>query len=201
MKLLKLALLISSCTVLTACSTTSPASVSNNKEATSQTANTTGANTNEVEITLKNRLDGTTSSYCLDIMGGGNNVKVEEDLQAHTCYSYKGSLGEDQIFDSSRFTNKQFYMPKFDVCMIANNVQVGQKLDLASCDNSTAQQFEFTRDGTIRPVSNTQLCVTASGETTYGRSKKHQKKELTLETCTDSMATKQQWHSRSLADD
>lgn len=153
-----------------------------------------------VEITLVDRLDGTTSSYCIDIMGGGNNIKVEEGLQAHTCYSYKGALGEDQIFSTAKFADNQLYLPKFDVCASVANPVAGAHIDLASCDGSTAQQFVFADNGTITPTANPALCVTASGETTYGRSQTHQKKALTLETCSADMAAKQVWRTRASED-
>lgn len=184
-------LVLGVCGALSACST----STDRDKATASQST------ANDVEITLVDKLDGTTSSYCLDIMGGGDNIKVEEGLQAHTCYSYKGTLGTDQVFDRSRFANQQFYLPNFDVCMVANTLKAGKKLDLSSCDNSAAQQFNFGSDGTIRPVNESTLCVTASGETTYGRSKKHQKKELTLEACSAEMSAKQQWRARTSAED
>lgn len=192
-KIVSIGCLAGVATLLAACSSNYGTSTNTQTEKAAASSSTT----NEVEITLKDRLDGTTSSYCLDIMGGGNNIKVEEGLQAHTCYSYKGELGADQIFDKSRIANKQLYMPKFDVCMVAKNITAGQKLDLANCDSSTAQQFNFGEDGTIRPTSKATLCVTASGETTYGRSKKHQKKLLTLEVCSAQVADRQQWRTRA----
>lgn len=154
----------------------------------------------EVEITLVDRLDGTTSSYCIDIMGGGNNIKVEEGLQAHTCYSYKGTLGEDQVFSTAKFADNQLYLPNFDVCASVKNPVAGAHIDLASCDGSEAQQFVFANNGTITATANNALCVTASGETTYGRSQTHQKKALTLETCSAEMSSKQVWRTRSSED-
>ena len=47
----------------------------------------------DVEVTLKNRLDGNLNGYCLDIRGGGQNIGPANGLQAHTCYSYRGDLG------------------------------------------------------------------------------------------------------------
>jgi len=53
----------------------------------------------DVEVTLKDRLDGNLNGYCLDIRGGGQNIDPSAGLQAHTCYSYRGDLGSDQAFD------------------------------------------------------------------------------------------------------
>ena len=39
-----------------------------------------------VEVTLKDGLDGNLNGYCLDIMGGGRNIDPSRGLQAHTCY-------------------------------------------------------------------------------------------------------------------
>ena len=44
----------------------------------------------DVEVTLKDNLDGNLNGYCLDIKGGGPNIDPSEGLQAHTCYSYRG---------------------------------------------------------------------------------------------------------------
>ena len=52
----------------------------------------------EVEVAVKNQLDGKLNGYCLDITGGGPNVDPTRGLQAHTCYSYRGAIGSDQAF-------------------------------------------------------------------------------------------------------
>ena len=37
----------------------------------------------DVEVTLKDRLDGNLNGYCLDIRGGGQNIDPSQGLQAH----------------------------------------------------------------------------------------------------------------------
>ena len=38
----------------------------------------------DVEVALKDNLDGNLNAYCLDIKGGGPNIDPSEGLQAHT---------------------------------------------------------------------------------------------------------------------
>ena len=47
------------------------------------------------EIFLLNNLDEN-RGYCLDIKGYKTNADPTRGLQAHTCYSYQGSIAVDQ---------------------------------------------------------------------------------------------------------
>ena len=38
--------------------------------------------------------------FCIDIRGHKSKAKIVSGLQAHTCYSYQGSIAVDQGFDS-----------------------------------------------------------------------------------------------------
>ncbi|MEP4433199.1 MAG: ricin-type beta-trefoil lectin domain protein, partial [Hyphomicrobiales bacterium] len=134
-----------------------------------------------VEITLKNDLDGILNGYCLDIAGGNQNVDPANGLQAHTCYSYDGALGTDQIFDTERFADNILYMPEYDVCAVLPDTEAGSKVSLASCDGSVLQGFSFVENGTITPTTAPEMCLTAATETRFGRGSQHQIKDLTLE--------------------
>ncbi len=149
-----------------------------------------------VEIALKDRLDGTTSEYCIDIKGGRENVNPANGLQAHTCYSYTGKLGTDQVFAPAHFAKNALYLPAFEVCVTAASLTAGGDMKLAACDGSDAQKFKFVGEGTITSIKNPELCVTAEGATRTGRSKKHQMKPLTLETCSKAKAASQTWFTR-----
>ncbi len=155
----------------------------------------------QVEITLIDPLDGVTNSYCLDIAGGNENVDPSNGLQAHTCYSYQGDLGTDQIFDTAGFASGILYMPIYDVCAQVASVAAGAELALATCDGSDLQSFVFGEGGTISPASDTSLCVTASAETRFGRSGDHQISDTALAACSDDQAIYQQWGYRSTLDD
>lgn len=160
----------------------------------------TAANAENVEITLVDNLDGYLSSYCLDIKGGNRDVDPSNGLQAHTCYSYRGSLGNDQIFDSERFAENILYMPEYDVCAEISGLEAGATVGLAPCDNSSLQGFIFSHSGTISPIEASEMCLTAALDTRLGRggTSEHQIKDLTLVPCNDDRAIFQQWRTRTL---
>lgn len=158
------------------------------------------AHAENVEITLAKDLDGIVNSYCLDIAGGNQNVDIKNGLQGHTCYSYRGSLGEDQIFDTTRFAQNQLYMPKFDVCATLASLTVGAKVGLASCNGSNLQTFIFSGTGTISPKAAPTMCLTLSAATRAGGGSQHQIKTLTLEVCSTSAKDLQTWRVRSKDD-
>jgi len=153
-----------------------------------------------VEVTLKDELDGILNSYCLDIAGGNQNVDTSKGLQGHTCYSYKGELGTDQIFDPSKFASNSLYMPVYDVCATASGLSVGSSIGLAACEDGELQQFAFSGDGTISAVAAPELCLTLAEESRFGRGSQHQIKDLSLQTCSDELAAYQAWRTRTSDD-
>ncbi|MEM5585827.1 ricin-type beta-trefoil lectin domain protein [Roseibium sp. AS2] len=156
------------------------------------------AQADEVEIYLTDKHDNIQNGYCLDIGGAkGWDAKPESGLQGHTCYSPLGALGVDQIFDADKFADGTLYMPKFEVCAEYSSVEAGTKIDLATCDSSAAQSFVFSGEGVITPASATDMCLTLAEDTRFGRSKENQIKNLSLETCEDSLSSYQTWAIRS----
>ena len=153
-----------------------------------------------IEISLIDILDGVTSSYCIDIAGGNKNIDISKGLQAHTCYSYRGEIGSDQTFTTSRFTNNELYMPDFDVCAMAKSLEAGSPIGLAACDGSDLQKVSFSGTGTISMVASPDLCFTAAKDSRFGRSQVHQIKALSLETCSSELAAYQEWRSRASAE-
>ncbi|MBX2848849.1 MAG: RICIN domain-containing protein [Acidiferrobacterales bacterium] len=79
---------------------------------------------------------------------------------------------------------------------------LGSKLGLEECDESSQQQFVFTKEGQIRPRESPQLCLSAGEETRFGRNgtSPHQISDLTAEACSEDIAKFQQWRTRSEAD-
>ncbi len=149
----------------------------------------------EVEITLADELNGDLNGYCLDISGGlGPNADPASGLQAHTCYSYRGALEVDQIFETDQFSDGTLYMPRFDVCATVTGTEVG----LATCDGGETQQITFMEDGTLRPASTAEMCLTAGEDTRLGRggTSRHQIKSLTVEDCSDTRSAYQTWRIR-----
>lgn len=149
-----------------------------------------------VEIVLSDKLDGILSEYCLDIAGGNQDVDPANGLQVHTCYSYKGELGTDQVFDTSTFADNSLSMPIYDVCVSLSSLEAGAEVELSDCANATA--ITFTGNGTISPVDAPEMCFTASEDSRTGKGSQHQIRDLTLETCDESKASYQNWEVRSI---
>ena len=153
-----------------------------------------------VEIALTDKLDGVTNNFCIDIAGGNKDVDTSKGLQAHTCYSYQGELGTDQIFDTGKFSDNVLYMPVYDVCATLSGLESGAKIGLSACDGSDLQMVSFTGEGLIKSVLAPDMCFTAAQETRFGRAKIHQIKDLSLEPCSEELAAFQTWHSRKSQD-
>ena len=160
---------------------------------------TTGAQADQVEISLVDNLDCYLDCYCLDIKGAGKDIDTSKGLQVHTCDSYKGALGKDQIFDTLELEYEMLYLPKFDVCAELSHLSVGSNVTLATCNSTAEQRFTFSGNGTITSTVEPTLCLTASLDTKLGRigTSKHQIKGLTLENCTVDLAQFQTWQTNS----
>lgn len=156
------------------------------------------AQAENVEIYLTDMLDNTQSGYCIDIAKAqGDKANPEDGLQGHTCYSPKGELMVDQIFDTEKFADGVLYMPEFDVCAEISSTDAGASIGLAACDGSAEQSFEFSGEGTIVPASATDMCITVADDTRTGRSDVNQIKVLSLEVCSEDKSGSQMWAVRS----
>jgi len=160
------------------------------------------AYTADVEVTLKDGLDGNLNGYCLDIKGGGRNIDPSRGLQAHTCYSYRGDLGSDQAIDPEGIARGQFRIAAFEVCATMEGTEADAEVALTACDGSETQQFEFAENGYISPKSAPGMCLTAGMETTFGRggTSPHQIKTLTLQSCGEDLTAYQEWTTRTQDD-
>lgn len=151
-----------------------------------------------VEIYLVDMLDNKQSGYCIDIARAqGAKANPDDGLQGQTCYSPKGELMVDQIFDTDKFAEGLLYMPEFDVCAQITATEAGSAVALAACDGSDMQAFQFSGAGTIVPQAAPTLCVTVAESTRSGRSDVNQIKVLSLETCGGDKAAYQTWAVRS----
>jgi len=153
-----------------------------------------------VEIYLLNQLDDP-RGYCIDIRGYKLKAKINRGLQAHTCYSYQGEISVDQGFDSIKLIKNQFFMPSFNVCMIASSITASANLKLGKCDYSKLQKFEWSNKGKIHPIGNKKLCLTVN----QGQSKQggggtpvHLMRNLSLEFCSNSLRPFQIWGMRGV---
>jgi hypothetical protein len=156
----------------------------------------------DVEVSLKDSLDGNLNTYCLDIKGGGQNIDPSRGLQAHTCYSYRGELGSDQALDPDGIARGEFKIGAFDVCATMETTEAGAEVALSACDGGEMQQFSFAENGYISPKSAPGMCLTAGEETAFGRggTSPHQIKTLTLQSCGDDLTAYQEWYTRTQED-
>ena len=95
-----------------------------------------------VEVYLLNQLDDH-RGYCIDIKGYKSRAKTNRGVQAHTCYSYEGSIAIDQSFDRKRIMNNEFFLSGFNVCMEVLSVVMPGSLSLKNCNLGDAQKLYF----------------------------------------------------------
>ena len=158
------------------------------------------ATAEDVEIALLHELDTTTNNFCLDIMGGNQNVDPSRGLQAHTCFSYRGAIGPDQAVTLAGLEEGRFHISGFDVCVTMTGLEEGASVALETCGDNDLQLFDFVENGTISPKGAPNMCVTVDEETTYGRAVRHQIRQLSLLECSEELASRQLWFSRNQAD-
>ena len=97
--------------------------------------------------------------YCLDIRGFGENARVDEPLQVHTC-KYGAEFG-DQIFARTDGT-RAITLPEYDRCLAATALEPGATLHASECTDSATQQWRFEW-GRLSPESRPDLCVSLAG--------------------------------------
>ena len=139
--------------------------------------------------------------FCIDIRGHKSKAKVNRGLQAHTCYSYQGEVSVDQGFDSSKLIENQFHLPAFNVCMEAASVTASASLQLTKCRDGQLQRFEWDKEGKIYLMDDKSLCLTvAQGESRKGGggSPVHLIRNLSMETCSDTLKPFQRWGMRAV---
>ena len=152
-----------------------------------------------VEVYLINQIDDQ-RGYCIDIKGYKSRAKTNRGVQAHTCYSYEGSIAIDQSFDKKRIMNNEFFLSGFNVCMEVLSVVMPGSLSLKNCNLGDAQKFIFLSNGSVSLIENKKLCLTVSqGESRKGRggSPLHLIRNLSFQFCSDALIKYQKWGIRS----
>jgi len=151
------------------------------------------------EVYLLNNLNDS-RGFCIDMTGYKTSADVNKALQAHSCYSYQGSISVDQGFDVSKISKGEFNLPFFNVCMEIESADSSSGLILSGCDKNPKQQFVFEDDGEIKPVDNLGLCLTASDNYREGGggSPVHLIRDLSLLPCGESFSTRQGWGLRQV---
>ena len=153
-----------------------------------------------VEIYTLDQLDEY-RGYCLDIRGYKAKAKVNNGLQAHTCYSYQGEIAVDQGFDPIQLSKNQFFLPAFEVCMEVVSISLSAPIQLNKCNNGKLQEFKLDTKGRIHPISDIKFCLTVNQEESKkggGGSPVHLKRNLTLQPCIDILRPYQIWGTRKI---
>lgn len=138
-------------------------------------------------IRLKDDLDDPLG-YCVDVRGFGSGIRLDADLQAHSC---KSSTADDQAFAMVGAPLKgSIVLVDYGRCLRVADRKVGATILLRSCaDGSVSPDFEWLPDGRLRlltqqGVSQPMLCVgvaNGAGEPAGGRN--HLRRDLLLLEC------------------
>ena len=136
--------------------------------------------------------------YCVDVRGFGSSIRLDADLQAHTC---KSNSPDDQSFAMlDELPAGGIVLVDHGVCLAADAPEPGASILLGPCDDASAsQQFEWLDDGRIQlrveqdpPRPN--LCIgvaDGNGELAGGRN--HLRRDLMLRDCANADPTLITW--------
>lgn len=171
-----------------------------------------------IEIKLIDPQDDS-RGYCVDLFDHLTRAQPIAGLQGHNCFLYFGvGPTEDQGFDLTFFEQTgQFKLAHFDKCMEVHDPNpsiAGSFVALEECIGSPVQTFELSNSGAIRPLANSELCLTIGELTVPGgprvvppgldfifppenNDEMHTIRRLTFETCSSELANRQQWEFRS----
>lgn len=138
-------------------------------------------------IRLRDDLDDSLG-YCIDVRGFGSGIRLDADLQAHSC---KQGFPEDQSFAifGTPFPG-QVRLFQYGVCLAVTEPTEGASILLRQCDDpSVDHEFDWMDDGRLRLVtvsktSPSALCVGVAGgpgEPAGGRN--HLRRDLLLVDC------------------
>ena len=148
-------------------------------------------------ISLRDDLDDPLG-YCIDVRGFGRGIRLDADLQAHSC---KSDSPDDQSF--ALLGDQQsggIMLVEYGVCLAAADPKPGASILLRPCaDPSIDTGFELLADGRLhllveREVSQPMLCVSVAGgpgEPAGGRN--HLRRDLFLQDCNEAAPTLIAW--------
>ena len=129
----------------------------------------------------------------MDVPGAGPGVRLDSDLQAHTCKPI--TTAADELFTIDHPNQGQIYMEAYDLCVEAEGARKGSSLRLKPCSDSQHQLFTLDSDTIrLRGASERALCLAVApgaGIPTGGPS--HLRRALTLEGCKTTEPTLIEW--------
>ncbi len=156
-----------------------------------------------VHVRLKAPLDRPDDGYCLDILGTGNNLRVDLPLFAHNCKD--GATPDSAIVYTE---NGQLVFPAANVCVTAfgvnNTVLAGTPILLRPCDEQTAffaasnlQKFDHLENGQLK-LRHSNLCIAVGDESSRTYSPADRWRVLSLASCQDVSLSHSSWKRKKL---
>ena len=140
-------------------------------------------------IRLRNNLDDPLG-YCVDVRGFGSGIRLDADLQAHSC---KSGAADDQSFAMlGEPPAGGVVLVDYDVCLAVAEPESGASILLSPCDDeSVFRRFEWLDDGRVHLIveqdaSRPKLCIgvaDGAGEPAGGRN--HLRRDLMLRACAE----------------
>ena len=138
-------------------------------------------------LRLRNDLDDPLG-YCIDVRGFGSGIRLDADLQAHSCKS--GSPDDQSFAMFGADPRGGILLFEYGVCVAVADLRVGASVLLRECDDDAVhREFEWLDAGRLRVIAQTSgsqldLCVGVaggSGEPAGGRN--HLRRDLLLRDC------------------
>lgn len=151
-------------------------------------------------IRLEDNLDDPLG-YCIDVRGFGAGIRLDADLQAHSC---KSNFPDDQSFAmSDEPPAGGIVLVDYDVCLAVAEPESGASILLSPCDDeSVFRRFEWLDDGRVHLIveqdaSRPKLCIgvaDGAGEPAGGRN--HLRRDLMLLDCAGADLALIAWKTR-----
>ena len=148
-------------------------------------------------IRLKDDLDDPLG-YCIDVRGFGAGIRLDADLQAHSC---KSTAADDQAFAMiDDPLEGSIVLVDFDVCLAVAEPEAGTSILLRSCgDASVFHRFEWLPNGRLKllaehTISQPMFCIgvaSGAGEPAGGRN--HLRRDLMLYDCENATPALTTW--------
>ena len=138
-------------------------------------------------IRLKNDLDDPLG-YCIDVRGFGSGIRLDADLQAHSCKSNSPDYQSFAMLDAPMAGG--IVLVDYDVCLAVVEPEPGASILLRPCDDeSVFRRFEWLDDGQLHLIveqdaSRPHWCIgvaDGAGEPAGGRN--HLRRDLMLRDC------------------
>ncbi|MCI0870368.1 MAG: hypothetical protein J4O07_01025 [Chloroflexi bacterium] len=129
--------------------------------------------------------------YCIDVVGFGSGVQLQQPLQAHTC---KPTDNRDEQFTHRPLTG-QLYMEEYSLCLQPDEPVQGSPLYLRECSDSPLQRFDIFADGSIRVGADgpDQFCVAVAPGNGEVINPIHKRRDLSLANCGATELNLMQW--------